>query len=334
MSSRSECLLSIDETQKIHTNSFISKTKYTIKKVIKEGDFGSINLCVDKKGNEKIIKFLVKDSYKEEIQLNEYHIKTIKEFFSWNVNYQPFNRFNNILDHGQMNEMENSFIVYEKLGKNLNDVRKSYSKQQVEPIKGLQILLECISVINYLHNLGYVHRKIKPSSFCYRPSSNQQNPPIVLTNFEACCRIVDKNTSKNTSTVTKILNSKNFKYCSINQQTPNTFYTPNDDIESWYYVGILLFEGRLPWEDIKSGDDKKIKESKKSLQNIKTNHFYVKTPDVFRCFVIDIFKKEARIDVNELVNSMMKTITKYSRCNITDNSLLKSGNKEEGQKKG
>uniref|UniRef100_A0A0K0EW17 Histone H3.2 (inferred by orthology to a human protein) n=1 Tax=Strongyloides venezuelensis TaxID=75913 RepID=A0A0K0EW17_STRVS len=126
MTSISEGLRSIEDTQNTISGDFVKKDKYDIQDVLRQGEFSIIRLCEDKNKTLRIIKFVDEESYKAEMELTEHHIKTIRSVFDYDEDIKKFNRFNNIIDHGYLEGTKSLCIVYEKLGENLNEIRIKY----------------------------------------------------------------------------------------------------------------------------------------------------------------------------------------------------------------
>uniref|UniRef100_A0A0N4Z9C0 Protein kinase domain-containing protein n=1 Tax=Parastrongyloides trichosuri TaxID=131310 RepID=A0A0N4Z9C0_PARTI len=305
---------SLESTQKSINKEVTPNNEYILKKVLREGEFATVHLCVDKNGTEKIIKFLDEKSYAAEMNMINEHLNTIKSHFNFNVSIQSFDRFNNILDNGRIEGMKYPFIVIEKLGDNLNDIRKECKNYQVETMTAIRLLIDALSIIEYLHNLGYVHQSIKPSSFCCRIDSGKKFPALILTNFETCSVFSDKESDNKENERLVKFGKKNFKYCSINQHYKEQIYQPKDDIESWCYIGILLFEGSLPWIYKDTEHEKEIIDLKDSLTQVDSDVFYEKTPIFFREFIYKVRKDPTGVDIGEFNNTMMKMISKFSEC--------------------
>uniref|UniRef100_A0A0K0EW63 Protein kinase domain-containing protein n=1 Tax=Strongyloides venezuelensis TaxID=75913 RepID=A0A0K0EW63_STRVS len=324
MTSISEGLRSIEDTQNTISGDFVKKDKYDIQDVLRQGEFSIIRLCEDKNKTLRIIKFVDEESYKAEMELTEHHIKTIRSVFDYDEDIKKFNRFNNIIDHGYLEGTKSLCIVYEKLGENLNEIRIKYKDCKMDKFDAMVILHDSLNIINYLHNIGYVHRSIKPSTFCHRynPKISKNYRPIVMTNFETCCKIVDKKDSKFCPKRITSFGRKNIKYCSISQHEKEKIYFPSDDIESWFYIGVLLFEGSLPWFKEKTNKDKDIIKGKKRLRELGEGICYDKTPNFFRNYCEYFTKDSEEIDCSVICHELMQMIHKFSSCSVRRTDLF------------
>ena len=100
---------------------------------------------------------------------------------------------------------------------------------------------QMISVVEYIHSKGIIHRDIKPDNFMIRNNRKE----ICLIDF-GLSRTYKNNAGVHHKYETDVglIGSKN--YCSINMHN-GVRPSRRDDIESLLYVFIYYLEGQLPW---------------------------------------------------------------------------------------
>ncbi|CEF62251.1 Protein kinase domain and Protein kinase-like domain-containing protein [Strongyloides ratti] len=282
--------------------------KYELKSIIRNEGRPDI---YDKEAFEKqvfknIIKFVSEESYKIEIELNYLNLDKLRKYLK-NLHYvDDINRFHKIVEHGRIDGIKKPCIVYEYLSDNISNIKLENPSKKFQ--QSIYFLYDSLCIINYLHNLGYVHRSIKPSTFLVGKSSNSNDYlPLKMTNFETCSKIITQEEAKRNPSIVPKSHIQNIKYCSINQHEVGQLYLPCDDIESWFYMSIGLLEDGLPWNKLRVEEKNKIIEKKTTLQD-KNNLFYCYTPMPIRELIKSIINKYEKIDCDEIIFKLYKAI--------------------------
>uniref|UniRef100_A0A0N5BA52 Protein kinase domain-containing protein n=1 Tax=Strongyloides papillosus TaxID=174720 RepID=A0A0N5BA52_STREA len=249
----------------------------TVKEFLKQGKFSAVYLC-EKSFDNYSLKICFKESYEVELDVLT------------NVDYRCAfgRRIVQMFDYGYSNHLDQNFFVYEIFNRSLSDYTSKKPSSRLSALEGLYVLFEYLGALEYLHNRGFVYRNVKPSSLCIE----SKNGPIFgkrlyLWELESCYRVdysslQDQEYIKKMKAIyenrkQKITNG--IKYCAIQEHT-NSEPAIINDIESWYYIGIKIFEGTLPWSSIKNSEEKLIIDGKKNLNDV-SNNFLRHTPVLF-----------------------------------------------------
>lgn len=107
----------------------------------------------------------------------------------------------------------------------------------------LRIAIESLRCIRKFHQLGYLHRDIKPGNFLIR---NDPEYPICLIDFGLSSRYLDSNNLHIPFSEDAGFHGT-CRYASLNAH--NHFQlSRRDDLYSWFYTLMECSTGRLPWK--------------------------------------------------------------------------------------
>ena len=114
----------------------------------------------------------------------------------------------------------------------------------------LPICYKMFTIIQTLHQLGYIHRDIKPSNYLLQQS---QSDPFVLVDFGLALQYLDPKTGKPIQ-----IRDRRFagtkKYASIFSLKQNQLGR-RDDLISWVYSTVEVITGSLPWSSCENEDE-------------------------------------------------------------------------------
>jgi serine/threonine protein kinase len=213
----------------------IVEGKYRITSKIGEGSFGKIFSGVNTNNNDHIAIKIEKSS-ESSLLKNEAKLYKLLEECTGIPKLRSFGQ------EGIFN-----YMVIDLLGDSLEGLRQkcdgSFSLKTVIGI-GLQMLRR----LEAIHNLGIIHRDIKPDNFLIDPKTNL----VYLIDFGLARRYVDKqNKHFKQDSGRKLTGTARYASLSVHQGiTPSR----RDDLESVGYVLLYLLNGKLPWQSIKSSD--------------------------------------------------------------------------------
>ncbi|KAM3727688.1 Tau-tubulin kinase [Dirofilaria immitis] len=152
--------------------------------------------------------------------------------------------FCDILDSGLIGE--NKYVVMTLVGQSLTDLRKHDPTQKIQKFTmgcALSVGIKCLEAIEELHNIGYLHRDIKPGNFAIGRKNLRQ---IYLLDFGMCRKYLNNQLS-----IRNPRRSAGFRgtvrYASISTHISRE-QCRKDDLESWMYQQVCGSHFFLPHE--------------------------------------------------------------------------------------
>jgi tau tubulin kinase len=229
--------------------STVIKNKWKIQGKIGQGSFGEIYAAVDLySGDDVAIKVEKLDTKKMVLKLEVIALKKLQSC-PYVVRY---------IHSGRQDDF--NFLVMERLGENLADIRKRTPRGCFSLCTTLKLGIQMIDALEGVHKLGYIHRDIKPSNFVvgrvkkdtiylidfglarkYRLPSGEIRPPRKSAGFRGTAR-----------------------YASINSHHSKELGR-RDDLWCVFYVLVEFALGSLPWRKVK--DKEHIGELKERYTN-------------------------------------------------------------------
>ena len=148
------------------------------------------------------------------------------------------------------------YLVQQLLGNNLTQEMKK-NKNKFSKKTFINIALQMISRIEFIHAFGFIHCDIKPDNFVLDLSSqddnkskdkdNEKNNPVVyLIDYGLAEPYINLKTKKHKQLKEKQGLKGTIEFCSINSHMGLSL-SRRDDLESLAYCLIFLYLGRLPW---------------------------------------------------------------------------------------
>jgi len=266
---------------------FYSPQYKSINKKIGEGTFGSVYFGITLKNNYYVAIKKIKNenitiaSFQNEVNmLKELNNETyFPKFF-----YSEFSKNNKI-------------IIQSLLGVNLKEL-KEFCGGKFPLYTILNIGIQLFERISVIHRHGILHRDLKPSNILYgnfTTSNKKEKDSLFIIDFGLSKKYINNNKHWNYSITQKFVGTGDYaSRHSLNGERVSR----RDDVESIIYIMVYLFNGSLPWSDIKdnySGSEKygKIREN---MVNIDAKTLLNGLPNVFEFIYKNIlildFKEE------------------------------------------
>ncbi len=234
----------------------IINKRYVLGAKLGSGSFGILFKAIDKKTyNNVALKFesvnisvpQLAYEFNVYLKLNKRKPIGIPKIYNYYESYR--------LSHGKYN-----ILVMDLLGNSLQELlQKCGGKFSLKTL--LQIAIQLIDRIKFIHDNNYIHRDIKPDNFVFHKSI------VYLVDFGLAKQYRDPKTHlhMNYKENKRLIGTP--RYTSINTHL-GIEQSRRDDLESIGYVLIYLFKGILPWQGIKAmtKNDKYSKILKKKLE--------------------------------------------------------------------
>ncbi|KAK5582404.1 hypothetical protein RB653_003987 [Dictyostelium firmibasis] len=216
------------------------KGRWTVVKKIGQGAFGEIFSGKNIINNEQIaIKVEKVDTKKQVLRLEVAVLKKLQ--------LCPYVcRFITCGRHNDYN-----YMVMELLGENLSELRRRQLDGKFSLGSTLKLGVQMIQSLQAVHDLGYLHRDVKPSNFAIGLNPSKRNITYLI-DFGLARRFVLAS-----GEVRPARDSTGFRgtarYASINSHLSKDLGR-RDDLWSIFYVLIEFAEGQLPWRKLKDKD--------------------------------------------------------------------------------
>jgi serine/threonine protein kinase len=217
-------------------------TKYKILQQIGEGSFGSVWKIMHLKSNKD---YAVKIEEKNSKSRLEYEYKVYKTLISKEVKvHVP-----KIKEYFETNE--NCCLIMELLGNSLDQMLNDSSKPfNIGTV--LKIGIQIVTLLEKIHDAGYLHRDIKPNNFLIGPENS--NDKIYIMDFGLSKKYINNDNTHISFHLDRSLIGT-VRYASLNVHQG---FEPSrrDDLESVGYMLIYLLKKKLPWQGLKKTKDK------------------------------------------------------------------------------
>jgi tau tubulin kinase len=228
----------------------IVRDRYQVLDKIGQGAFGEIYAGLDLKppAEDVAIKCELIDNKKMVLRLEVMALKCLQSC-PHVVRYITSGRHNNTIN----------YLVMERLGKNLADVRKETAQGEFDFVTSIRLAINMQQAIEGVHELGYIHRDIKPSNFVMGKGENHRR-----------CYLIDFGLARKYRTDTGEIRPARVKagfrgttrYASVASHQGKELGRV-DDLWSLFYLLVEFVLRELPWRRKKEKDDiLAIKESK------------------------------------------------------------------------
>ena len=205
---------------------------FEIIEMIGEGGYGDIYEVKDPRTQvHYAMKIEYLDAEKRGISTE---IKILKEL-------QSSHSFPAYIESGKFEDFK--YLVMELLGPSLSLLRRSIPSKKLSRFTYLTLGTSMIDCIRDLHNLGFIHRDIKPGNFLVRP---EKKNPICLIDFGLSRSYIDPVTGMHKAPREDPGYTGTVRYASLHAHDEIEL-SRRDDMISWFYSMVELAKGKLPW---------------------------------------------------------------------------------------
>jgi serine/threonine protein kinase len=135
------------------------------------------------------------------------------------------------------------FLVMTLFGPSLSKVRRALPGHKYTTGNVLRLSLEMLNCIEALHDVGHIHRDIKPGNFLINPIRSR---PICLIDFGLAQLYVNPKNGRHIPEQEGVGFAGTCRYASLNAHRERQL-SRRDDLISWFYSTVELADGQLPW---------------------------------------------------------------------------------------
>ena len=225
-----------------HSNEFwetdelkIEKYEINYDKLIGKGGFGKVYFGKEKISQEQVAIKIEEENKNNNFSylLNEYKV------------YEMLNGYNHIPKiYDCFHKDNNNYLVMEVLGSSLESLFKKYNKKfSLSTV--LNIGLQILDIIEYIHSKNIIHRDIKPDCFLI---GNNDKSKIFIIDFGFASNYIDPNLGLHYPLVEDSFVGS-YIFTSFNSLIFGYKKSRRDDIESLAYILIYFLKGFLPWSN-------------------------------------------------------------------------------------
>jgi serine/threonine protein kinase len=251
---------------------YIASNKYLLTEKIGSGSFGVIYKGCNVRTNEQVaikVEPIINETklLKNETIIYKYltglkGVPSIKWFGKDDANY---------------------YMVINLLGESLESLlekKETFSYKLV-----LQIGIQILELLSYIHDKGLVHRDIKPDNFLLGLGENSKQ--LYIIDFGFCRSYLQNSEHIEMKKTTSLIGTP--KFASIHAHNLDEL-SRRDDLESLGYMLIYLFLGELEWQDIRFVN---YKDNNQNIIMMKQKVIHnTKIPPVLKSYLQMVFQLE------------------------------------------
>ena len=213
-------------------------------KIIGKGGYSSVYLC-KRKNVDSIKRYAMKISKNNSLNKNNHLFKEYKilRYLSGGIGIPKVYSFGK-----ESNENNSYYLVQQLLGNNLAQELIKFKNKFPKQLY-INLGIQMISRIEFLHSKGFLHCDLKPENFVINLDNN--NIIVYLIDFGLAEPYINLKSKEHIKDKEKKGHKGTMDYCSMNSHLELSL-SRRDDIESLAYCLIFLWEGKLPWSKIYS----------------------------------------------------------------------------------
>ncbi|KAH7722631.1 Protein kinase domain containing protein [Aphelenchoides avenae] len=146
------------------------------------------------------------------------------------------------------------YVAMTLTGRNLDELRRESKERKFSMGCAISVGIQCVSALEELHSIGYIHRDVKPSNYAVGRLEVHEARHVYLLDFGLCRKYLDEYGFLRPPRMKTKFRGTNL-YAPLSAHL-NREECRKDDLESWLYQQIELTRSALPWRSRDSGKKK------------------------------------------------------------------------------
>ncbi|VDP13097.1 unnamed protein product [Soboliphyme baturini] len=149
-----------------------------------------------------------------------------------------------LIEFGTMDGM--NYIAMSLVGKNLEDLRRQCPRKRFGVGTTTRLAIQCLDAIQELHNIGYLHRDVKPQNYAIGLHAYDRHK-VYLLDFGLARKFVKDGKLRTKRRKPGFCGT--ITYASVNAHKGRELGR-HDDLLSLFYMVIEFIRGHLPWSHV------------------------------------------------------------------------------------
>ena len=224
--------------------------EFALDELIGQGGYGDIYVVHETNEEQK---------YAMKVELLDSEKHGLAEEISILKKIQGSPHFPELIAQGHTKEVQ--YLVMSLYGLSVSNTRRLLPERKMTIGTLTRIGYYMLDCIEDFHKHGFIHRDIKPGNFLFKSDPLH---PLVLIDFGLSKDFIDHSTGQPLPEKQKSGFRGTSKYASLNAH----YYkdqSQRDDLTSWIYSLVELFNGKLPWT--KAKDNATIRKMKQTTSD-------------------------------------------------------------------
>ena len=293
----------LKKTEKVNSqlndNSKINNYSIDYSNLIGKGAFGKIYLSKDLKSGKDVAIKIEENNEQFSYLLNEYKA------------YQKLGNYDKIPKIYDCFQRDNkNYLVMDILGSSLNSLFKQ-NHRFFSLATVLNIGLQIVDILEYIHSKNIIHRDIKPDCFLM---GKEEKTKIYIIDFGFAKNFIDTKLNIHYP-LKKDRFVGNYKFTSNNSIIGGYKKSRRDDIESLAYMLIYFLKGSLPWENkTNKADVQKIRNQTSINELCEGLSLEIKS-----FFIYSLNLKFFETPNYDYLRQLLNNCAKYNKVDLTNN---------------